>query len=448
MNGAVEEANKNIKRILRMIMDNHRQWHEKLFFALLGYRTTMRTSSGATPFMLVYGTEAIIPAEVEILSLRGIQEAKLDDAEWIRDGQCIQQKGETLQVYTGTIGFKENIPSSGGSKRNILLLLHVNGVLKSFMTVASSPQPLAVGEPSIKPTYAAQIQSKSPTQIATKTVLKSIQYVHGEPTVCFTMEERREFAMEEGLHQSDLARAVNYLSWNGEEHQYRVFPWTIGFNPNEENTMAVVWISLPNLSPELFAMHSLLSIASATGKPIAIDKAMQLKSRPSTARVKGHDEKTCRYISKKTHNPDAIDELEVFQEQTTGEKYTGDLRQLLNEKRGVNEGDRFAGEQNSLAKKKMGENQTGIHEHGESSVKISHIGGVPSTTVVHVEAANTLVNNAALKATWDRAAVVEAVEKSNVQKLSDASKFDMNPGLQGGVELNKVSAVITSKDEK
>lgn len=114
----------------------------------------------------------------------------------------------------------------------------------------------------------------------------------------------------------------------------------------------------------------------------------------------------------------------------------------------MNEGDRFAGEQNSLAKKKMGENQTGIHEHGESSVKISHIGGVPSTTVVHVEAANTLVNNAALKATWDRAAVVEAVEKSNVQKLSDASKFDMNPGLQGGVELNKVSAVITSKDKK
>nr|XP_016495740.1 PREDICTED: uncharacterized protein LOC107814795 [Nicotiana tabacum] len=162
----------------------------------------------------------------------------------------------------------------------------------------------------------------------------------------------------------------------------------------------------------------------------------------------GHDEKTCRYISKKTHNPAAIDELEVFQEQTTGEKYTGDLRQLLNEKRGVNEGDRFAGEQNSLAKKKMGENQTGIHEHGESSVKISHICGVPSTTVVHVEAANTLVNNAVLNATWDRAAVVEAVEKSNVQKLSDASKFDINPGLQGGVELNKVSAVITSKDEK
>ncbi|XP_075103620.1 uncharacterized protein LOC142178191 [Nicotiana tabacum] len=33
--------------------------------------------------MLVYGTKVVIPAEVEIPSLRVIQEAKLDDAEWI-----------------------------------------------------------------------------------------------------------------------------------------------------------------------------------------------------------------------------------------------------------------------------------------------------------------------------------------------------------------------------
>ncbi|XP_070046554.1 uncharacterized protein [Nicotiana tomentosiformis] len=47
------------------------------------YRTTMRTSIRATPYMLVYDTKAVIPAEVEIPSLRVIQEAKLDDTEWI-----------------------------------------------------------------------------------------------------------------------------------------------------------------------------------------------------------------------------------------------------------------------------------------------------------------------------------------------------------------------------
>ncbi|XP_075087580.1 uncharacterized protein LOC142169596 [Nicotiana tabacum] len=83
MNGAVEATNKNIKRIPRKIMENHRKWREKPSFTLLGYRTTMKTSTGTTSYMLVYGIEAVIPAEVEIPSLRVIQEAKLDDAEWI-----------------------------------------------------------------------------------------------------------------------------------------------------------------------------------------------------------------------------------------------------------------------------------------------------------------------------------------------------------------------------
>ncbi|XP_049346078.1 uncharacterized protein LOC125810650 [Solanum verrucosum] len=80
MNGAVEVANKNIKKILRKIVDSHRQWHEKLPYVLLGYRTTIRTSTWATLYMLVCGSEAVIPAEVEIPSLRIIQEVGLDDA--------------------------------------------------------------------------------------------------------------------------------------------------------------------------------------------------------------------------------------------------------------------------------------------------------------------------------------------------------------------------------
>ncbi|XP_070022678.1 uncharacterized protein [Nicotiana sylvestris] len=71
------------------MVENHKKWHEKLPFALLGYRTTVRTSTGTTPSLLVYGTEAVIPTEVEIPSLRIIQEAKLSDAEWIRS--CYEQ---------------------------------------------------------------------------------------------------------------------------------------------------------------------------------------------------------------------------------------------------------------------------------------------------------------------------------------------------------------------
>ncbi|XP_027773721.1 uncharacterized protein LOC107022184 [Solanum pennellii] len=82
--GDVEAANKNIKKILYKMVQSSLQWHENFPFALLGYRTTVRTSVGATPYSLVYGTKAVIPAEIEIPSLRIVLEAEIDDDEWIK----------------------------------------------------------------------------------------------------------------------------------------------------------------------------------------------------------------------------------------------------------------------------------------------------------------------------------------------------------------------------
>ncbi|XP_012458269.1 uncharacterized protein LOC105779065 [Gossypium raimondii] len=84
MNGAVEAANKDIKKIVGKMTETSRDWHEKLPFALLAYRTSIRTSTGATPFSLVYGMEAVLPIEVEIPSLRVLTELHLDEAEWVQ----------------------------------------------------------------------------------------------------------------------------------------------------------------------------------------------------------------------------------------------------------------------------------------------------------------------------------------------------------------------------
>jgi len=51
-------------------------------FALHGYRTSVRTSTGATPFSLVYGMEVVLPFEVEVLSLRILAESGLKESEW------------------------------------------------------------------------------------------------------------------------------------------------------------------------------------------------------------------------------------------------------------------------------------------------------------------------------------------------------------------------------
>ena len=84
MNGAVDAANKNIKKIIQKMVVTYKDWHEMLSFALHGYRTSVRTSTGATPFSLVYGMEAVLPFEVEISSLRVLMEVQLEEAEWIQ----------------------------------------------------------------------------------------------------------------------------------------------------------------------------------------------------------------------------------------------------------------------------------------------------------------------------------------------------------------------------
>ncbi|XP_070025983.1 uncharacterized protein [Nicotiana sylvestris] len=88
-NGAVEVPNKNIKKILRKMVQGSRQWHEKYPFALLGYCTIVRTSVGTTPYLLVNGTDVVIPTTVKILSLRIVAEAEIEDDEWTKT--CLEQ---------------------------------------------------------------------------------------------------------------------------------------------------------------------------------------------------------------------------------------------------------------------------------------------------------------------------------------------------------------------
>jgi ribonuclease HI len=54
MNGAVEAANKNIKKIIQKMTVTYKEWHEMLSYALFAYIITARVSTGATPYSLVY----------------------------------------------------------------------------------------------------------------------------------------------------------------------------------------------------------------------------------------------------------------------------------------------------------------------------------------------------------------------------------------------------------
>ena len=45
---------------------SHGKWAEELHGVLWAYRTTPKTSTGETPYSLVYGSEAIVPIEMNI----------------------------------------------------------------------------------------------------------------------------------------------------------------------------------------------------------------------------------------------------------------------------------------------------------------------------------------------------------------------------------------------
>ncbi|XP_073129713.1 uncharacterized protein [Henckelia pumila] len=70
-NGQVEVTNRTIIQSLQTrLFGAGKSWVEEVPGVLWAYRTTPRTTTGETPFSLVYGSEAVIPVEIGQISSR------------------------------------------------------------------------------------------------------------------------------------------------------------------------------------------------------------------------------------------------------------------------------------------------------------------------------------------------------------------------------------------
>ncbi|XP_010266768.1 PREDICTED: uncharacterized protein LOC104604205 [Nelumbo nucifera] len=68
-NGQTEATNKTLLRMLsKTVADNQKDWTEKLSETLWTYHTTIRKRTQAMPYSLVYGQEAVLPAEIRAVS--------------------------------------------------------------------------------------------------------------------------------------------------------------------------------------------------------------------------------------------------------------------------------------------------------------------------------------------------------------------------------------------
>ncbi|XP_056176523.1 uncharacterized protein LOC130140629 [Syzygium oleosum] len=71
VNGQAEASNKVIINLIkRHLEENPREWDSLLSTVLWAYRTSKRSSTGVSPYMLTYGQEAMLPVEITVQSLR------------------------------------------------------------------------------------------------------------------------------------------------------------------------------------------------------------------------------------------------------------------------------------------------------------------------------------------------------------------------------------------
>ena len=79
-NGLVESSNKNLMNILKKTVgDNKRSWDNKIKFALWADRITKKSSTGKSPFELVYGLDATLPVHLKLPMYQFVQKYGLDE---------------------------------------------------------------------------------------------------------------------------------------------------------------------------------------------------------------------------------------------------------------------------------------------------------------------------------------------------------------------------------
>ncbi len=141
-NGAVEAANKNVKHILEKSAETYKDWAEKLPGALWGYRTSIRTSTGATPYSLVYGMEAVLPVELEVQSLRVMIESRIPEIEWKRNRyEQLALLDETrLKALYHVQGYQRRVAKAFNKKVKPRNLKEGDLVLKEMLTRVSDPR--------------------------------------------------------------------------------------------------------------------------------------------------------------------------------------------------------------------------------------------------------------------------------------------------------------------
>ncbi|XP_073278732.1 uncharacterized protein [Primulina huaijiensis] len=99
-NGQVEVTNRTLVQGLKVRLGNAKgNWVEELPSVLWAYRTTPREGTKETPFSLVYGNEAVLPAEIGLESARIMFYDEDNDARRATDLDLLEEKREAASIH-------------------------------------------------------------------------------------------------------------------------------------------------------------------------------------------------------------------------------------------------------------------------------------------------------------------------------------------------------------
>ena len=98
--------------------NNYKDWHLQLPFALWGYRTSIRFSTRAIPYSLVYGMEVVLPIEMGVQSLRTVLESEISEVDWLQsryDQLCMLDE-KTLKALYHIQGYQRRLRKAFNKK--------------------------------------------------------------------------------------------------------------------------------------------------------------------------------------------------------------------------------------------------------------------------------------------------------------------------------------------
>ncbi|KAH0713632.1 hypothetical protein KY289_009591 [Solanum tuberosum] len=130
--------------------------------------------------------------------------------------------------------------------------------------------------------------------------MKPLTNLHGEPKIVWEEEEIQQMIINEKLQYAVMGKFLygwpdiqelrklipKQCDLKGESYPMRTLKWDPLFDPEEETTTTIAWISFPSLPPNLFGKETIFSMAAAVGRPLQVDMATQNRTRPSCARAK------------------------------------------------------------------------------------------------------------------------------------------------------------------